>query len=98
VISTIVTEWGRRLIPASELDRYVAVRTEKPRRVRTPERRRGRRSTLAPEVVNRIRDQHASGWSLGSTARQLNADGVQTGQGGRQWWPSTVRAVLHRST
>jgi len=98
VISTIVTEWGRRLIPASELDRYIAARIEKPRRARTPQRQRGRRSTLAPEVVSRIRDQHASGRSLGSIARQLNDDGVATGQGGRLWWPSTVRAVLHRST
>jgi hypothetical protein len=30
--------------------------------------------------------------------RALNQDGVPTAHGGRQWWPSTVRAVLIRST
>jgi hypothetical protein len=27
----------------------------------------------------------------------LNLDGVPTGQGGRQWYPSTVRHVLRRA-
>lgn len=28
----------------------------------------------------------------------LSAEGVPTAHGGRQWWPSTVRAVLVRSS
>ena len=28
----------------------------------------------------------------------LNAEGLRTAQGGREWWPSTVRAVFVRST
>jgi hypothetical protein len=45
-----------------------------------------------------IRDEHADGRSLAEVARALNADGVPTSQGGRAWWPSTVRTVLVRST
>jgi hypothetical protein len=51
---------------------------------------------LAVEVVTRIREQHAQGESLDAIAHELNADRVPTAQGGRQWWPSTVRAVLVR--
>jgi hypothetical protein len=35
---------------------------------------------------------------LGEIVPGLAADDVPTAQGGRHWWPSTVRAVLHRST
>ena len=38
------------------------------------------------------------GRSFGEIARGLNAGGVRTAQGGREWWPSTVRAVFVRST
>jgi len=34
---------------------------------------------------------------LTEIARGLTADGIPTGQGGAQWWPSTVRAVLRRT-
>lgn len=95
-IATIKTEWGTRLIPKGGLDRYVAEHTEEPR---SPGRRRspsGRRSTLPPEVVARIRRERAEGRSLAAIADRLNRDGIPTGQGGRQWWPSTVRSVLVR--
>jgi hypothetical protein len=95
-IATVTTEWGRRLIPVSELERYLAERAQKPRTVARPVGRRGRRSTLSADLVARVHEQHASGRSLAEIARQLNADGITTGQGGRQWWPSTVRAILHR--
>jgi hypothetical protein len=36
--------------------------------------------------------------TLAEIARRLNHDDIPTGQGGRQWWPSTVRAVLFRSS
>jgi hypothetical protein len=41
--------------------------------------------------------ERARGESIGEITRKLNADGVPTAQGGRNWWPSTVRAVLVRS-
>lgn len=94
-IATIKTEWGTRLIPKDGLDRYLAERTGEPR---LPGRRRlpsGRRSTLPPEVVARIHRERTQGRSLAAIADRLNRDAIPTGQGGRQWWPSSVRAVLN---
>jgi hypothetical protein len=98
VIATVKTEWGARLIPAGELERYLAERTEEPRMPRRRAAPSGRRSTLPFDVVVRIRQENARGASLAEIARGLNRDDVPTGQGGRQWWPSTVRAVLLRSS
>src|SRR6266511_171140 len=95
-IATVKTEWGARLIPAAELERYLAERTQEPRAPRWRRARSGRRSTLPPEVVARIRREHTQRSSLAEIADRLNRDGIPTGQGGRQWWPSTVRAVLGR--
>lgn len=97
-IATVRTEWGARLIPVDELERYVAERRQEARAVRRLPERRGRKPGLPPEVNARIQDEHAKGTSFGEIARALNADGVKTSQGGRQWWPSTVRAVLARSS
>ncbi len=97
-IATVKTEWGARLIPAVELDRYLAERTEQPRAPRRQLRRSGRRSAVPPDVVARIREEHAKGTSLAEIARRLNHDEIPTGQGGHQWWASTVRAVLHASS
>ena len=55
--------------------------------------RLGRPRSLPEAIVERIvaeRDQGGS-WSL--IARSLDADGVPTAQGGRRWYPATVRAV-----
>jgi hypothetical protein len=97
VIATVRTEWGTRLIPVEELERFLAERAQEARVVRGQPARRGRKPGLAPEVVARVRDEHSEGKSLGEIARGLDADGVKTSQGGRRWWPSTVRAVLIRS-
>jgi hypothetical protein len=94
VLRTFLNDWGMRLIPVDELERYVAEHT---RAARWPRRRGGRPRTLRPDVVARIRERHARGRSLAEIARELNADGVPTAQGGRQWWPSTVRSVLERT-
>jgi hypothetical protein len=97
-IATVKTEWGARLIPAGELERYLAERTEEPRMPRRRPSRSGRRSTLPAEVVARIRREHAQGSSLAEIAHRLNRDDIPTGEGGRQWWPSTVRVILSRVT
>jgi hypothetical protein len=94
VIATVKTEWGARLIPAAELERYLAERTEEPRMPRRRPARSGRRSRLPAELVAHIRNEHEHGESLAEIARRLNDDGIPTAQTGRQWWPSTVRAVL----
>ena len=95
-IATIQTEWGARLIPVTELERYLAERTRPAWAERMRPARAGRKPGLRPDVVARIRNQQARGESLREIARRLNADGVRTSQSGRQWWPSTVRAVLVR--
>ena len=96
-VSTLEMSWGARLVPVDEVERIVAERRREARAARRPRGRPGRKSGLPPEVVARIRDRHGKGESFSSIARSLNADGVRTSQGGRQWWPSTVRAVLVRS-
>ncbi|MGH3093645.1 MAG: recombinase family protein [Gaiellaceae bacterium] len=95
-IATIQTEWGGRLIPVAELERYLTERTQEAQAERRRPARPGRKAGLPPEILARIRDEHAGGKSLGEIARRLNADGVRTSQGGRQWWASTVRSVLIR--
>jgi len=42
----------------------------------------------------RIAAERKAGRSLAAIAATLNEEQVPTAQGGRQWWPSTVRAVL----
>jgi hypothetical protein len=96
-IETLEMPWGTRLIPVDELERFLAERRRKARAEPRPPARPGRRSALSPEVVARIRRERVNGKSLSEIARGLNADGVSTAQGGREWWPSTVRAVLIRS-
>jgi len=86
------------LIPVDELERYLAERRHEARAASRHPARPGRKPDLETEVVGRIRSEYAGGRALGEIARQLNADGVRTSQGGRQWWPSTVRAVLVRSS
>src|SRR5438093_5990302 len=60
-IATVKTEWGARLIPAAELERYLDERTEQPRMPRRRGTRSGRKSTLPSEVVARIRRERAQG-------------------------------------
>jgi hypothetical protein len=85
-IATVKTEWGDRLIPAAELERFLADRTDEPRMQRRPPARAGRKRTLPPEVVARILHESARGASLAEIARRLDRDGIPTAQGGRQWW------------
>jgi hypothetical protein len=54
--------------------------------------------SLPNAVVDRVRLEHARGRSLGEIARGLTADAVPTAHGGRRWWPSTVRALLLRTS
>lgn len=95
-IATIKTEWGARLIPKDGIDRYLAERTEQPRARRRQPTRAGRTPTLSAEVVSRILHESARGVSLADIARGLDRDGIPTAQGGRHWWPSTVRGVVLR--
>ena len=54
----------------------------------------GRPRSLPDEVRARIIEERKRGATLTAIANDLNSDGVRTAQGGRRWWPSTVRTVL----
>jgi hypothetical protein len=97
LLHTVKTPWGQRLIPVAELERLLREQLEPPSE---PGERgtAGRPPTLPRPVVERIRLQYARGHGLAEIARALNDDAVPTAHGGRRWWPSTVRAVLVRST
>lgn len=53
----------------------------------------GRERAVPPKVAARIRRLRSRGWSFQRIADRLNAEGVPTAHGGRQWWPSSVRVV-----
>jgi DNA invertase Pin-like site-specific DNA recombinase len=57
--------------------------------------RLGRPLSLPVAVRQRITAERKAGPSLAAIAELLNEEQVPTAQGGRKWWPSTVRAVLH---
>lgn len=97
VVNTVKTPWGQRLIPVAELERFLHDHLQPPRE-RGERGSAGRPPILSGQVVERIRLQYARGRSLAEIARALNDDGNPTAHGGRQWWPSTVRAVLVRAT
>ncbi len=58
--------------------------------------RLGRPSTMPKSVVNRIKRERAAGKSFAAIADGLNQDSVPTAQGGRRWYPATVRYTLSR--
>jgi len=96
-LETIEMPWGTRLIPVDVLERLLAQRRRAaPRRM--PRTTPGRPAVTPPELVERLRLERAAGKSLGQIAQGLNADATPTAHGGARWWPSTVRAVLSRSS
>ena len=96
-IETIELPWGSSLIPVDELER-IAIERRQTARPRLEPPTRGRKLAVAPEVAKRILDERSTGRSLRQIAANLNADGIPTAHGGAQWWPSTVRHVLQRSS
>lgn len=57
-------------------------------------RRRGRPSSMPPELADRIRSLRARGWTLQAICDALNSEGVPTPRGGTEWRPTSLRAVL----
>ena len=49
---------------------------------------------LAHGPVARVVADRASGVSFGKIAAALNSDSVPTAQGGKRWYPATVKAVV----
>jgi Recombinase len=50
--------------------------------------------TFSDRIVANIKRQRAQGKTLQAIASALNDKGIQTAHNGRQWYPSTVRALL----
>jgi DNA invertase Pin-like site-specific DNA recombinase len=57
----------------------------------------GRPPQMPEHVIERIRRERAAGSSLAAIANRLNADRIPTAQGGRRWYPATVRYTLNRT-
>lgn len=46
-------------------------------------------------VRERINNERQQGQTLQQIADGLNCDAIATGQGGKRWYPASVRAVLN---
>lgn len=92
-LETIELPWGAKLIPVDELERLVVER-RRTARPRLGPATRGRKPAVPAEIAERIRDERSEGKSLRQIADNLNANRIPTAHGGKQWWPSSVRAVL----
>lgn len=55
----------------------------------------GRPTVTSPQTAIRIQEMRADGRSYQWIADQLHRDGVPTSQGGKRWYPSTVRAIAN---
>jgi len=60
--------------------------------------RLGRRPLIPEAILARIARDRAAGKGYSQIARELQAAGVPTAQGGREWHASTVRAAYLRAT
>ena len=56
----------------------------------------GRPRRIPNGILERIRREHDAEQSLATIANGLNSDRVPTGQGGRRWYPATIRYLLNR--
>lgn len=56
----------------------------------------GRPRSVGEDVRERAIKLRDRGWPLQGIADAFNDEGVPTGQGGRKWYPSTVRGLLNR--
>jgi DNA invertase Pin-like site-specific DNA recombinase len=59
--------------------------------------RLGRPPTMSPYAIERITREHAAGHTLTQIANGLNTDHIPTAQGGRRWYPTTIRHTLNRT-
>ena len=59
--------------------------------------RLGRPPTMSRYASDRIKRERKAGKSLAAIANGLNTDRVPTAQGGRRWYPATIRHTLNRT-
>ncbi len=95
LLETVEMPWGTKLIPTDELVRLVTER-RRPAQAQPTRPKPGRPAAVPVELARRIHAERAAGGASARSPRDLNADGAALAHGGKQWWPSTVRAVLQR--
>ena len=83
-----LAQWERRIIGQRTRD---ALGAAKGRGAKL-----GRPTTVTRDALAIIAAMRGSGASLRKVADALNAAGVPTAQGGRQWYPATVRKIEQR--
>lgn len=83
-----VAQWERRMIGLRTKE---ALAVKKSQGVRL-----GRPPSVPSDLVERIRALRTDGLTYAAIASRLNEEGVPTGQGGKRWWPSTVRAITRQ--
>jgi DNA invertase Pin-like site-specific DNA recombinase len=59
--------------------------------------RLGRPPTMSTYAIEPITREHAAGNTLTQIANGLNTDHIPTAQGGRAWYPATIRHTLNRT-
>lgn len=84
-----VAQWERKVIGQRTKDALAVKRSEGVRL--------GRPVSLPEAIRERILADRLDGRSYRAIAEALNAEGVPTAQGGREWYAATVRAVEQRA-
>jgi DNA invertase Pin-like site-specific DNA recombinase len=87
-IMMVLAEWEREVIGARTRDALAAARDRGTVL--------GRPASVSVEAEALIRVLRGSGHSYRAVARTLNDNRVPTAQGGREWYPSTVKAIERR--
>lgn len=89
-----VAEWEREVIGERTRAAMAVVKERTPaERKRLGKKPVGRAPVIAAPVRKRIRRLRSGGHSYNEIARTLNAEGVPTGTGGREWYAMTVRYI-----
>jgi DNA invertase Pin-like site-specific DNA recombinase len=83
-----VAQWERRIIGERTREALAVKRADGVRI--------GRPRSVPEAVAAQVRRMREQGKSYALIAADLNSRGVPTGQGGRRWYPATVRSVAAR--
>jgi DNA invertase Pin-like site-specific DNA recombinase len=89
-VMAAVAQWERWAIGARTKEVLAVKRAQGVRLGRPPQ--------LPRKVVKRILKERNAGRTWAAIGTGLDADGVATAQGGKQWYPATVRSVYHSNT
>ena len=83
-----MAQWERRIISQRTRDALAVKKTQG--------FELGRTDRIDPFLIARIVTMSAAGLGYSAIAHEFNEEGAPTAQGGKKWYPSTVRSALHR--